>query len=45
MPDEKRNHVWISNAAFKKLTGIGKVCMYCGKPKGQEAPSCPGKKV
>ena len=31
MTDEKeRPHVWISNAAFARATGIVRVCMDCG---------------
>ena len=25
-----RQHVWVSNAAFARATGIAKVCMDCG---------------
>jgi hypothetical protein len=43
-------HVWISNAAFARLTGIAKVCMTCGLglAKGErlirEERVCPGKR-
>lgn len=50
MSDELR-HVWLSNAAFKNLTGIRKVCLLCGTPSNRpDDPAwrpdriCPGKK-
>ena len=40
-------HIWISNRAFARLTGITASCMECGAPvrKGERKPTtpCPGK--
>lgn len=27
---KKVAHVWVSNTAFTRLTGIKKVCLFCG---------------
>lgn len=37
-------HVWISNAAFTRATGIKKVCMTCGTPSNNAPSECPGKR-
>jgi hypothetical protein len=39
-----RRHVWVSNRAFSKLTGIKKVCMVCGQGSPGEERECPGKR-
>jgi hypothetical protein len=35
-------HVWISNRAFTRLTGIKAVCMVCRQPKETAPLYCPG---
>ena len=35
-------HVWISNAAFARITGIKKVCMLCGQANTNADKTCPG---
>lgn len=37
-------HVWISNAAFSRMTGVKRVCMTCGQPSNTAAKECPGKR-
>jgi hypothetical protein len=37
-------HVWISNAAFARITGVKKVCMVCGQPNTTADKVCPGTK-
>ena len=44
MTDSKRKHLWVSNAAFSRLTGIRKVCMVCGQPSNNADRECPGKR-
>lgn len=38
-----RPHMWISNTAFTKMTGIKKVCMDCRQPNTTAERFCPGK--
>lgn len=38
-------HVWISNAAFARMTGIKKVCMTCGQGSGNADKVCSGKRA
>lgn len=37
-------HIWVSNAAFARVTGVKKVCMVCGQPSNAAARECPGKR-
>ena len=37
-------HCWMSNTAFSRLTGIKKVCLYCGQSNLNATKVCPGKK-
>ena len=46
---DPRPHMWISNDAFARMTGVKFVCMVCGRgvasrrdPEARE--SCPGKR-
>jgi hypothetical protein len=38
-------HVWISNTAFTRLTGVKKVCLICGQPSNNADKVCPGKRA
>jgi hypothetical protein len=38
----KRAHVWISNAAATKLTGVKRVCLVCKQTNVTAAKECPG---
>ncbi len=42
-------HVWVTNPAFTRMTGLRKVCMVCGLAldKGERLTerTCPGKRV
>ena len=38
-------HLWISNAAFTRMTGIKKVCMACGQASSNASKECPGKRT
>ena len=38
-------HIWISNTAFAKITGVKKLCMTCGQPKDTADRVCPGKRT
>jgi hypothetical protein len=40
-----RPHIWISNAAFTRMTGIKKVCITCGQPSNNADKKCPGKRA
>ena len=39
-----RKHVWISNAAFSRMTGTKKVCMVCGQPNTTAPRECSGER-
>ena len=49
MSDKPRQHVWIKNAAFARMTGIVKVCMDCGLglERGERLVEkvCPGRRA
>ena len=40
----ERRHVWISNTAFTRITGVRKVCMDCGQTNLTATKVCPGKR-
>jgi hypothetical protein len=42
MPTEPRQHFWIKNAAFSRITGVKKVCMDCGQTDRNADKVCPG---
>lgn len=42
---DPRKHVWISNAAFARVTGVKKVCMTCGQPNNTADKECPGQRT
>lgn len=39
-----KGHTWVSNAAFSRLTGIKRVCLYCGATNLDRKTVCPGPK-
>lgn len=44
-----RRHVWISNRAFERLTGLARVCLDCGLAleRGERLVErvCPGRRI